>query len=120
MTLVTRHLIVKENDIVVEADVEIYMNDNIPEETAINFLSKDEIVNDLYERVLSGEEKVSIKTKSADELNRLTYSLGSFIRNTYGLWLSPHPYSNSRSTSADNCAEKISIEIIKQVQKRLA
>ena len=119
MSLTTRHLIVKENDKVVEKDIEVHMNDDIPEGVEINFLSKDEIANDLIDRVLSGEDKASVKTKSSGDLNCLSTSLGSFIRNTYGLWLSPHPYA-SRHFSADNDVEKISLEIIEMVQKRLA
>lgn len=120
MSLVTRHFIVKKNDTIVEADIEVYMNDEVPTETEIEFLSKDEIITDLCERVLDGDDKASIKTKTEDELNGLAHSLGSFIRNTYGLWLSPHPYSNARNSSAENHAEQISKEIIKQVQQRLA
>lgn len=119
MSLTTRHLIVKENDKVVEKDIEVHTNDDIPEGMEINFLSKDEIVDDLVDRVLSGEDKASVKTKSAGELNCLATSLGSFIRNTYGMWLSPHPYA-SRHSSADNDAERISLEIIEMIQKRLA
>ena len=70
-------------------------------------------------RVLTGEEKAAFKTKTVEELNCLATSLGSFIRNTYGLWLRPHPYA-SRHSSADNDVEKISLEIIEMIQKRLA
>jgi len=120
MSLVTRHFIVMENNRPAETDIEVYGNDEIPEGTSITFLSKDEIVDDLVNRVLNGEEKAGIKTKTVDELNCLTISLGSFIRNTYGLWLIPHPYSNGRNSSAENHAEKISKEIIEMIQKRLA
>ena len=119
MAITPRHLIVKEDDNIVEQDIEIHTNDDIPEGVEINFLSKDEITNDLVDRVLSGEDKASVKTKSAGELNGLSTSLGSFIRNTYGLWLSPHPYA-SRHSSADNDVERISLEIIEMIQKRLA
>jgi len=120
MALVTRHFIVKENGRAAEADIEVYENDEIPERATIEFLSKDEIVDDLYNRVLTGEEKAGIKTKTIKEQNCLTTSLGSFIRNTYGLWLIPHPYSNGRNSSAENHAEKISEEIIEMIQQRLA
>ena len=120
MSLVTRHYIVKEDDKVVEVDIEVHGNDDIPDGTEINFLSKEEIAEDLVERVMNGDEKVALKTKTANELNRLTTSLGSFIRNTYGLWLSPHPYASTRNSSADNSAEKISLEIIEMIQQRLA
>lgn len=118
--LTSRHLIVKENEKIVEADIELPTNDEIPEGTVIDFLSKDEIANDLVDRVLSGEDKVDIITKSPVELNGLSNSLGSFIRNTYGLWLNPHPYVNSRKSSADNASEKVSLEIIQHVLTRLA
>lgn len=114
------HLIVKENEKIVEVNIELPANDDIPEGTEIDFLSKDEIVNDLVNRVLSGEDKVNIKGKSPEDLNGLTNSLGSFIRNTYGLWLNPHPYVNSRNSSADNASENVSLEIIENVLTRLA
>jgi len=120
MSLVTRHFIVKVEGKPSEEDIEVYTNDDVPEGTEIEFLSKEEIADDLVLRVMTGEEKVTIKTKTADELNCITTSLGSFIRNTYGLWLSPHPYSNARNSSADNFAEKLSKEIIEMIQKRLA
>jgi len=120
MSIVTRHYIVKENGRATEADIEVYENDEVPDGTVINFLSKDEITDDLVNRVLNGDEKVDIKTKSVEELNCLTTSLGSFIRNTYGLWLIPHPYANGRKSSAENYAEKISKEIIEMIQQRLA
>lgn len=120
MSIVTRHFIVKEDGRPTEADIDVYENDDIPDGTEINFLSKEEIAEDLVKRVLSGEEKAGIKTKTANELNCLTTSLGSFIRNTYGLWLLPHPYASTRNSSADNSAEKISLEIIEMIQQRLA
>lgn len=119
MSISARHLIVKEDDKIVEKDIDIDTNDDIPEGVEINFLSKDEIANDLVDRVLSGEDKASIKTQTAENQNGLSSSLGSFIRNTYGLWLMPHPYA-SRHSSADNDVEKISLEIIEMIQKRLA
>ncbi len=119
MSLVTRHFIVKENGKPTEADIEVYSNDDVPENTNIEFLSKDEIADDLVKRVLTGEDKAGIKTKTIEELNCLTNSLGSFIRNTYGLWLSPHPYSNAKNSSSENYTEKLSKEIIEMVQKRL-
>lgn len=120
MSLVTRHFIVKKDGKPSEEDIEVYGNDDVPEGTEIEFLSKEEIADDLVMRVMDGDEKAAFKTKSAEELNCITTSLGSFIRNTYGLWLSPHPYSNARNSSADNFAEKISKEIIEMIQKRLA
>jgi len=120
MSLVTRHFIIKKDGKPAEADIEIYSNDDVPEDVNIEFLSKEEIADDLVMRVLSGEEKAAFKTKTVKELNCLTTSLGSFIRNTYGLWLSPHPYSNARNSSAENFAEEISKEIIEMIQKRLA
>ncbi len=120
MSLVMRHFIVKKDGKPAEADIEVYGNDDIPDETEINFLSKEEIADDLVDRVLSGEEKAGLKTSTPKELNCLTTSLGSFIRNTYGLWLTPHPYASARNSSAENYAEKISLEIIEMIQKRLA
>ena len=120
MTLTSKHLIIKEDDKIVEADIEIHMNDDIPEDVHIDFLSKDEIAEDLLDRVLSGEDKQTVRNDSLDTLNALHPSLGSFIRNTYGLWLSPHPYVNTKNSSAENYAEKISLEILKNVKQRLA
>ena len=120
MVLASKHLIIKEDDKIVEANVEIHMNDDIPEGVHINFLSEDEIVEDLFDRVLSGEDKQTVKNDTIDTLNALHPSLGSFIRNTYGLWLSPHPYVNAKNSSAENYAEKISLEILKNVKQRLA
>lgn len=120
MSLVTRHFIVKEDDEPREVDIEIYENDDIPVGTEINFLSKDEIVEDLLNRVLSGEDKECVKNDSVEQLNSLNPSLGSFIRNTYGMWLSPHPYLDTRNSSAENYAEKISLEILKNIKQRLA
>lgn len=120
MSIVTRHFIVKEDGKAAEADIEVYENDDIPSGTEINFLSKEEIVEDLLDRVLNGEDKETVRKETLDELNSLHPSLGSFIRNTYGLWLSPHTYSESRNSSAENYAEKISLEILKNVKQRLA
>ena len=79
MSITPRHLIVKEDDKIVETDIGIHSNDDIPDGVEINFLTKDEIANDLVDRVLSGEDKASVKTETAEELNGLTTSLGSFI-----------------------------------------
>jgi hypothetical protein len=115
----SRRLIVKENDKIVEADIEIHTNDDVPEGVEINFLSKDEIVEDLLNRVLSDEEKESIVQDTVEKLNSLHPSIGSFIRNIYGLWLKPHPYS-VRKSSEVNSAENISKDVIKMLKKRLA
>ena len=120
MAITSKHLIIKEDDKIVESDIEIYTNDDIPEDVHIDFLSKDEIAEDLLDRVLSGEDKQTVRNNSLDTLNALHPSLGSFIRNTYGLWLSPHPYANAKNSSAENYAEKISLEILKNVKQRLA
>jgi len=119
MPMVTRHFIVKEGGKVVETDIEVHGNDDVPEGLVINFLSIDEIVNDLVNRVLTSKEKHNIKTEQIEELNSLHPSLGSFIRNTYGLWLMPHPYANGRKSTAENSSENISKQIIEILQKRL-
>lgn len=119
MEIKTNHFIVKENGLVVETDIEVNTNDTIPEGVVIDFLTEDEIVDDLVGRVLSGEDKHLIKTETTEQLNCLHASLGCFIRNTYGLWLSPHPYSNNGNSSAENFADKISASIIEMLKKRL-
>ena len=112
-------LIYKESGKVVEQEIGIYTNDDIPENVEIDFLTEDEIVDDLLNRVLSGEDKEQIKESSVESLNALANSVGSFIRNNYGLWLKPHPYA-VRKTSDEKSAENISKEIIEKMKKRLA
>jgi len=115
----TNHFIVKENGLVVETNISVNTNDTIPEELVIDFLSENEIVDDLIGRVLSGEDKHAIVSKTTEELNCINSSLGSFIRNTYGLWLSPHPYSENSNSSAENFADRISANIIDMIKQRL-
>ena len=113
-----KFLIFKDDGNVVEREVDIHTNDDIPEGVEIDFLTEDEIVNDLLNRVLSGEDKHSIPNESVESLNALCNSLGSFIRNRYGLWLKPHPYA-VRKTSHERSAENISKAIIEELKKRL-
>jgi len=112
-------LIYKENGKVVEQEVDIHTNDDIPEHITIDFLTEDEIVDDLLNRVLSSEDKESVKVDSIEQLNGLANTLGSFIRNKYGLWLKPHPYA-VRKTSDSKSAENISKQIIENLKTRLA
>ena len=111
-------LIFKEDGNIVEREVEIHTNDDVPEHVEIDFLTEEEIVDDLLNRVLSGEDKESVKNESVETLNALANSLGSFIRNKYGLWLNPHPYA-VRKTSDRYGAENISKAIIENLKKRL-
>ena len=126
VNLVLTHLRLKEGDDIIEKEVEIYSNDDIPQieegEYAITekeFLSIEEIVDDLLNRVLNGEEKQQIVSTDENNLKSLQETLGRFIRTTYGLWLNPHPYSNNHNMDVDNFADKISMMIIENVRKRL-
>ncbi len=114
--LETESFIIKENDKIVERDIEIHTNCDIPDETVINFLSKDEIVEDLYSR-LNDEDKKTIA--EIDDVKKLQESTGKFIRSKYGLWLNPHPYSNNNNIRAENFADNISLEILKRLQARI-
>ncbi len=115
--LVTDNFIVKENGSVVIKDIEVYSNCEIPDGTIIEFLTKEEIVEDLYSRALNDTEKELVV--DAHDVNSLQETIGKFIRNEYGLWLRPHPYSNNHNLYADNFADKISLEILQQLQDRM-
>jgi len=115
--LETETFIVKEGNDIVERDFDVYQNCEIPDGTVINFLSKDEIVEDLYSRALNESEIANIK--NSEDLNSIQETVGRFIRQKYGLWLSPHPYSNNSNIAAENFADTISLEILQRLQTRI-
>jgi hypothetical protein len=80
VNLVLTHLRLKEGDDIIEKEVEIYSNDDIPQieegEYAITekeFLSIEEIVDDLLNRVLNGEEKQQIVSTDDNNLQVLRF-----------------------------------------------
>lgn len=115
--LTIESFIVKENNEIVEKEIEVYTNCDIPDGVQINFLSKNEIVEDLYNRVLTDTDKDILKKNN--DVHSIQESIGKFIRQKYGLWLNPHPYSNNSNLSADNFADNISLEIIKRLQDKM-
>ncbi len=114
--LVTDTFIVKENGKVVIKEFAVYSNCEIPDDTEIDFLSKDEIVEDLESRLNTEDKKLVI---DAHDVIALQETIGRYIRNEYGLWLRPHPYSNNSNLHADNFADNISLEILQMLQNRM-
>ncbi len=114
--LVTENFIVKENDEIVERDIQVYVNCDIPEGTVIEFLSKEEIIEDLCNRLSDADKDVIAEI---DDVKKLQESTGKCIRGKYGLWLNPHPYSNNNNIHTENFADNISLEILQRLQVRI-
>lgn len=82
------------------------------------FLTIDEIVEDILQNRLDDATMHQIRAFDRNELTMLHFSFGMWIRNTYGLWLENNPLTELDEQS-DQHPDAISFDIIKLVWKRL-
>ncbi len=73
----------------------------------MTYLTKDEIVNDLKEKISSQPDEVEYLRKvGKDELGILHHGFGTFIRNHYGLWQEANPLTKAWFDDCKNPEDK--------------
>jgi len=111
--------IVKENNNVVVKSYEYDSSTRkyVSRPTQEMFLTEDEIVNDLFKTRLSKEDLNYINEIPMEDVIRLHFSTGMWIRNTYGLWLEENPYTQFNDARADDFPDQVSHRILEKLWK---
>ena len=76
------------------------------------FLTAEEIINDLLTQRLNAENTKILIEMTEDNLIMLHHGFGTWIRNNYGLWLENNPY-------VDKHPDDYCFDIIKELHSRL-
>ena len=84
-------------------DVELIIDEanNITNLEGLEFLTADEIVKDILANRLPEYEQENLQQMKKEDLIRLHFGIGMWIRNTYGLWLKPNPHTAQPKDMSD-------------------